>query len=111
MKLNIKITSVSIITSNGTDKVKIHFDGPTPFPELQALQPGEYNPCFSVETRKGYGVQWVKSLGVPDNLIEVVEIGISYNPITGSIQTKCEVVKSIPLLPETSWPPRYSRRS
>ena len=72
MNLALNVTAVTIVSTGATDKIKIDFDGNSPFPELQSTSPGGYNPYFSIETKKGYGLQWVKSLGISDNIIEVI---------------------------------------
>jgi len=75
-KLNVSITSVVVITGSGTDLVEIKFEGSTPFPELQAESPNDdYGPAFRVETRKGYALEWLKSIGVPSEMVRVIETG------------------------------------
>lgn len=73
-KLDVKVLAVKVILADGTDTVLIEFEGPTSYPELNAQFPntGYEHPCFKVEARKGYGAEWVKSLGIPDDLVRVI---------------------------------------
>lgn len=72
MNLTLNVTAVTIVSTGATDKIKIDFDGPSPFPELQLQSPGKYDPSLSIETKKDYGLQWVKSIGISDDIIEVI---------------------------------------
>jgi hypothetical protein len=75
-KLNVSIISVTVLTGSGTDLVSIKFEGPSPFPEIQASSPEQdYGPSLKVETRKGYALEWLKSIGVPMDLVNVIDSG------------------------------------
>lgn len=75
-QLNVSIISVTVLTRSGTDLVSIKFEGPSPFPEVQDESPDQdYGPSFKVETRKGYALEWLKSIGVSMDLVKVIELG------------------------------------
>jgi hypothetical protein len=60
--------------SGGTDLITFDVVGSTPFPELDADQPGAYQPCLSIETRRGYAEQWLRLNGFSPDMVEVIEV-------------------------------------
>ena len=75
-QLSVSVISVTVLTGSGTDLISIKFEGSSPYPEIQAESPDQdYGPSFKVETRKGYALEWLKSIGVPMDLINVIDSG------------------------------------
>ena len=66
MDTTFKITKITVIVTDGTDKISLYLDAPSAFPEMG------YPACANVEARHGYGVEWCrKTLGRdPDEVIE-----------------------------------------
>lgn len=73
--LLINVIEVRVILNDGTDLIMVYFQGPTSYPELNTQFPntGFENPCFNVNVQKGFGVEWVKQLGIPDELVTVIQ--------------------------------------
>ncbi len=69
MKLTFEITHVFILQGRGADKVSLYTTEPSP------------TPCISREilyldfnVTQGNGPEYVRQLGIPDNLVEIVRI-------------------------------------
>lgn len=64
METTLKVKRATVITSDGTDKVQLSLEAPSPFPEMR------YAPYAVVEARQGYGVEWCKTvLGINPDVI------------------------------------------
>jgi len=72
-----KIKRVTIVVRPGVnDQVSFELEGPSPFPELEAQNPGEYAPSASLEVRRGYGLEWVKKIVDPETPIRVISSSV-----------------------------------
>ena len=61
----LKVLKAVVIQSGGTDKITLHLDAPTPFPEM------DYEAIAHVEARQGYGPEWCRTvLGVDPEVIK-----------------------------------------
>jgi hypothetical protein len=57
---------VLVVSKDGTDRLNIQLDMPTPFPEMK------YPGTFTLEVRKGYGTQWCReNLGIEPEILDV----------------------------------------
>lgn len=72
--LNLIVNKVTVLShSNRTDIVVLRIEGPSPYPEMQAAEPDQdYGPALTITVRKGYAKEWLAAMGIPDDLIEVV---------------------------------------
>ncbi len=68
-----KIKKVQLVRATGTDQISIEVEGPTPFPELDAREPGKYPPTMRVETRRGYAEEWLTGMGISMADVEVID--------------------------------------
>jgi len=71
MILNVKINKVTVVRISGADKIEFEFDGPSPFPELEKADPGDYPPYLRIECRRGYAEKWLAQIGITE--FEVIE--------------------------------------
>jgi hypothetical protein len=72
LSITVPIVSVTVLLRNHPDHISIKFEGPTPFPEIQEQNPEtDYGPSFDIEVRKGYALEWLKLMGIPEGLIRV----------------------------------------
>ena len=55
------VTKIDVLRGSGTDRVSFTMQrAPTPFPELDAADPGnKYPPHVSIEVRQGYAEEWI----------------------------------------------------
>ena len=69
------LTKITVLQGAGTDQINLSVLGPTPYPELAKAHPEEnYGITLSVQTRKGYALEWLKQmeldiLGIPVQVI------------------------------------------
>lgn len=57
----IEIKSVVVVRqTHGQDRINIEFVGPTPYPELDEIEPGKYPPYAEISCRRGYAEQWIE---------------------------------------------------
>jgi hypothetical protein len=67
-ELTLKVRKAIVVSGRGNDKCSIDVEAPTQFPNLG------YEPFLSFDTSPGHGVQWLVSLGIPRELIEVIDL-------------------------------------
>jgi hypothetical protein len=66
--MNGKITRVEVLIElNGTDKVNLYLEAPTPFPKMG------FPACATVEVAKGYGIDWAVQF-VGANMVPITVI-------------------------------------
>jgi hypothetical protein len=65
--ITLKVKKITILLHEGTDRISLELDAPSPFPEMK------YKASAVIEARHGYGVEWCRTvLGrEPDEIIEV----------------------------------------
>ncbi len=69
----LKITKVTVLSVVGAaEQVLFEVEGPTPFPELDAQDPGKYTPVVKMECRRGYALQWLEQMGVDLSTVTVI---------------------------------------
>lgn len=71
--MNLPIDSIYIIRHEGTDQ--IHFEVntfPTPYPELDKSEPGQYPACFVLHCRRGYAEELLKEAGFNGWQVELI---------------------------------------
>jgi hypothetical protein len=56
----IKITHIHRVITNSNDTVHITIQAPTAYPELDKIEPGKYPAVLQIQTRYGYGLEWIK---------------------------------------------------
>lgn len=74
MQFPLNIKKVVVLTCDGADEVLLHFEGTTSFPKLSAQLPTEYNPLAKIQAEKGYGREWVRKLGISDDLVQEIDV-------------------------------------
>lgn len=63
--LNLKIKSVTVLLHEGTDRITLELDAPSPFPAMK------YKASATVEAEQGYGVEWSRLVfGVEPKIID-----------------------------------------
>lgn len=69
---SLKVKRVSVLLREGTDLVWMVLDEvSSPFPEMDAAEPGKYGATAQIDVRHDYGIEWVrKTFGrEPDEVI------------------------------------------
>lgn len=71
--LTVGIKNITVLhNESGQDYIYITFDGPTPYPEMEAENPGEYPPVLTLNCRKGYAEELLEKMWL--SATEVVNI-------------------------------------
>ena len=66
MELKVKLKSVSVILTSGTDIVRMYLDEPSSFPIM------EYDTAIKIECQKDYGIEYCRNvLGLEPEIIDV----------------------------------------
>ena len=58
------VEKVTVVRCSGcTDRVSFTLEpaAPSPFPEMEALEPGNYRATLSLEVRRGYAEEWLSA--------------------------------------------------
>lgn len=73
MRVEMKIASITVLGTFGTDKICFHTELPTAFPEMK------YETVLTADARAGFGLQWVEENfpGIPVKYID------TYIPVLG----------------------------
>jgi hypothetical protein len=68
------VTSIQVVRGSGTDRISFNCSGsPSPFPEMERLEPGNYPPFFRIETRAGYAEEWLEAMfGVSSEDLDII---------------------------------------
>lgn len=67
MKLTVKVKKATILRQeHGTDRVSLEVELPTPFPKLDAREPGLYPAILRIDTQPGYAEEWLAQVGVSE---------------------------------------------
>ena len=66
MKLNFDVNRVTIIRGSGSDKIIMIVDGSSPFPEMDAKNPGSHPPSLQIDCREGYAEEWLATVGITE---------------------------------------------
>jgi len=67
-----KITKVLVLRrKSGTDKIYFTLEAPSPFPEMEAQEPGNYPAHLIIDVRRGYAEEWLEKMEIPQDNIEV----------------------------------------
>jgi hypothetical protein len=75
MLLQLQIHKIQVLRRGGTDKIDfVVEDCPSPFPDMEAKDPGKYPAAFSVETQSGKAEEWLSKLGFDRKDYELVEV-------------------------------------
>jgi hypothetical protein len=59
--------------SSGVDHISILVEGPSPYPALDAREPGQYPPYLKIETPRGYAEEWLRLMGLDTLPLEVLK--------------------------------------
>ena len=74
ISVTLKVAKTTIVRRSGyTDQVLFQLEGPTPFPEMDAQEPGKYPPHCSMEVRRGYAEEWLRGMGVDPSEAQLIE--------------------------------------
>jgi hypothetical protein len=64
MKITLDVKEVKVLLTNGTDRICLELNAPTPYPEMK------YEATACIEARYGYGETWCKEvLGITPKVI------------------------------------------